>query len=457
MAETVKRAALYIRVSTDEQAKHGFSLPEQKADLTAYAHEHGYFIAGVYADEGTTARKAISRRHALQHLLNDVQTGGIDIIIFKCIDRWIRSVPDYYKVQEILDAHGVGWECTQEEYNTTTTNGRLMLNLKLTIAQNESDQTSDRIKYIFAGKKRRGEFVTGALPFGYTVEGGFIVPDTVKAPIILDLFRTFAEQQNAALSMRLINARHQQAFTLPFVRRALRNSTYTGRHYGEENYHDAIIPPDLWSRVQHILLCRSNRTSRTGRIRLFAGLILCPDCGRRLVSALGEIRKTTGERYIFYRCSRHFVEKTCRFGRSIFEVTLERYLLTNMKYQLEAYAAAITIAEPASPTTSTDADIASLKEKLRRLNHLYLNGLIDTEQHTAEYGALRKALGIAERKKSAAHAAPAIPHDLLRLLQEDIAAMYERLTLENRRIFWQNTIDHIQVLPQGEYKIAFIA
>ena len=146
MSEPVKRAALYIRVSSDEQAKHGFSLPEQERDLTTYAHNHGFYIVGMYADEGTTARKALSRRHELMRLLDDVRAGRIDIIITKCLDRWIRNVADYYKVQDVLDEYNVQWECTQEEYNTTTTNGRLMLNLKLSIAQNESDQTSDRIK-----------------------------------------------------------------------------------------------------------------------------------------------------------------------------------------------------------------------------------------------------------------------------------------------------------------------
>ena len=134
----LKRAGLYIRVSTDEQAKHGFSLAEQRADLEKYAKQHGYMVYDVYADEGNTARKAISRRRELQRLLADVKAGNVDIICFKCLDRWFRNIADYYKVQEILDQYHVDWECTQEEYNTTTTNGRLMLNLKLTIAQNES-------------------------------------------------------------------------------------------------------------------------------------------------------------------------------------------------------------------------------------------------------------------------------------------------------------------------------
>ena len=150
---TKKRAALYIRVSTEEQARHGYSLAEQEHDLRQYAEQHGYIIIGIYADEGISARKALSRRKALQRLLDDVRTGVVNIIIFKCLDRWFRNVADYYKVQDILDRHGVLWECSQEEiFNTTTTNGRLMLNLKLSLAQHESDQTGDRVRYIFVNR-----------------------------------------------------------------------------------------------------------------------------------------------------------------------------------------------------------------------------------------------------------------------------------------------------------------
>ena len=130
-----KRAALYIRVSSEEQARHGLSLGEQRADLLNYAKEHGYSVVGIYADEGVSARKAMSRRKELQRMLADVEAGRIDIIIIKCLDRWFRNVADFYKVKERLDARGVDWVCSREEYNTTTPNGILMLNLKLSIAQ----------------------------------------------------------------------------------------------------------------------------------------------------------------------------------------------------------------------------------------------------------------------------------------------------------------------------------
>ena len=184
----MKKVGLYIRVSTDEQAKHGFSLGEQRSDLERYAAAKGYIVYDVYADEGSTARKSLRRRKELQRLLEDVKAGNIDIICFKCLDRWFRNIADYYKVQEVLDSCGVDWECTQEEYNTTTTNGRLMLNLKLTIAQNESDQTSDRIKYINQGKIRRHEEVTGKFPYGYTPENKKLKIIEAERPIVQFIF-----------------------------------------------------------------------------------------------------------------------------------------------------------------------------------------------------------------------------------------------------------------------------
>ena len=190
---TKKRAALYIRVSTEEQAKHGYSLAEQEHDLRQYAEQHGYIIIGIYADEGISARKALSRRKALQRLLDDVRTGVVNIIIFKCLDRWFRNVRDYYAVQDILDQHGVLWECSQEAlFNTTTTNGRLMLNLKLSLAQHESDQTGDRVRYIFEGRRRDGKVTSGAIPDGYMIdEDKHIQIDKHTAPMIRAMFRCF--------------------------------------------------------------------------------------------------------------------------------------------------------------------------------------------------------------------------------------------------------------------------
>ena len=247
-----KRAALYIRVSSDEQARHGLSLGEQRADLTKYAIEHGYIVAGIYADEGITARKAMSRRKELQRLLCDVDNGQIDIVVIKCLDRWFRNIADFYKVKERLDAAGVDWECTQEEYNTTTTNGRLMLNLKLSIAQNESDQTSDRIKYVQKGKLQRKEIIAGNLPIGLKIDGKHAVIDETTAPVVELVFDHIVNGGSVRSTVKTVYQEFGKKMTIGAVRRIIRNRSYIGEMYEIPDFLPALIPHDIFYRAQWV-------------------------------------------------------------------------------------------------------------------------------------------------------------------------------------------------------------
>ena len=142
MTTKVERCAIYIRVSTTEQMMHGKSLEAQKEYLTNYAREHNMAVVGIYADEGKTARKELKKRKAIHSLLQDVEAGKIDVIIFWRIDRWFRNLSDFYKVQDILDSHNVRWISTSEPgINMETRDGRLQLNVVLSIGQNEVDTT----------------------------------------------------------------------------------------------------------------------------------------------------------------------------------------------------------------------------------------------------------------------------------------------------------------------------
>ena len=120
--ETVSptRAALYIRVSTEEQAMRGYSLEAQREVLESHAKSHGMLIAGYYQDEAKSARKPCRVRPACMRLLSDVEAGKIDLILFIKLDRWFRNVADYYEVQKILDAHVVHWQTVLEDYETIT-------------------------------------------------------------------------------------------------------------------------------------------------------------------------------------------------------------------------------------------------------------------------------------------------------------------------------------------------
>ena len=153
----LKRVALYIRVSGEEQKIHGLSLEAQQERLETYARERGWIITGIYIDAAKTARKNLHKRAEFQRMIESVKRNEIDILLFCRLDRWFRSVADYYKVMEILQEHHCEWLTTDEEYDTTTANGRLYINVKLSIAQNEADIDGERIAVLLVSvlmKKR---------------------------------------------------------------------------------------------------------------------------------------------------------------------------------------------------------------------------------------------------------------------------------------------------------------
>ena len=139
MNDKILRCAIYIRVSTSEQAMHGKSLQAQQEYLEKYAADHGMSVIGIYADKGQTARKELKKRKAIHDLLRDVQRDKLDIILFWKMDRWFRNVSDFYKVQDILDAHNVRWIAVAEpQMNMETRDGRLNLNIMLSIGDRKS-------------------------------------------------------------------------------------------------------------------------------------------------------------------------------------------------------------------------------------------------------------------------------------------------------------------------------
>lgn len=324
---TQKRAALYIRVSTEEQARHGYSLAEQEHDLRKYAEGKGYIVIGVYADEGVSARKMPHLRKGLQRLLRDIKTGSIDIVVFKCLDRWFRNVRDYYIVQDILDAHSVDWECSQESlYNTTTTNGRLMLNLKLTLAQHESDQTSDRVKYVQQGLLRSGKVITGHMPDGYKInKRKHIVIDKKKVPMIQDMFEYFSKNHSVLRTYRMLWQKYRYGKTEGAVGRTLQNRIYIGEYYGIKNFCPALIDEDLFAKVQKIFEGRTQHP-RTDNIYLFSRLLQCPKCGRGLTPRYHRQKTCTR---IYYVC-RSYTHGNCPYNVYWREDRIETALLESI-------------------------------------------------------------------------------------------------------------------------------
>lgn len=163
----IVRCAIYDRVSTDIQAQHGLLLDTQKELLTEYVNSRGYEIVDYYVDEGLTARKKLQNRKNFMRLLNDIKMNKIDFVLVTKLDRWFRNVKDYHNTQAILEEHHCNWKTVLEDYDTSTADGQLKINIMLAVAQNESDRTSERIEVVFEYKKQRQEHLNGPVPFGY--------------------------------------------------------------------------------------------------------------------------------------------------------------------------------------------------------------------------------------------------------------------------------------------------
>ena len=166
---------LYERVSSEEQVKHGYSLDAQDEALREFCERNNHVILGVYRDEGISGRKPYTKRPAMVQLLRDVETIKPQMILFTKLDRWFRNIKEYYKVQDILDKYKVDWKAINEEYDTSTASGRLYVNIKLSIAQDEADRTSERIKDIQDQLVAKGKVLGGNVPLGYRIEDGHIV------------------------------------------------------------------------------------------------------------------------------------------------------------------------------------------------------------------------------------------------------------------------------------------
>ena len=448
----MKRAALYIRVSTEEQARYGYSIAEQEHDLTEYARANGYAVVDVYADEGASARKAMSRRHALQRLLADVEAGKIDVIIVKCLDRFFRNVRDFYKVQEYLDAHGVEWTCTQEDFNTTTANGRLMLNMKLSLAQHESDQTSERLKYVFEGMKRKKIPLGAALPYGYRVEKiegkRRIVTVPEEAENVKRIFDFFLRERSVTKALRYANALCGVNWWKTTIRAILVNPTYKGERHGIADYCPAIITPETFERVSRIIKERGtifDRTPNSGNVYLFTGLVRCPFCGRRMHGSWSALKN--GGKNLYYLCYMRYVERKCTYGKTIIQTTLEKWLLANVQRLVCEY---ITNARAAAVKKHNESPADTIKEtrgKLTRLSRVYVDGLISSEEYEREKAELESVLSTALVSSHRTPAAPSV-EKFQGVLDSGFHAVYEALTPEGKRTFWHSIIERIE--PQKD-------
>jgi len=314
------RCAIYTRVSTDHGLDQEFnSLDAQHDAASAYicsqAHAGWTLIRSRYDDGGYSGGS--TDRPALQKLLEDIRARKIDVIVVYKVDRLTRSLADFAKLVELFDAHGVSFVSVTQQFNTTTSMGRLTLNVLLSFAQFEREVTSERIRDKIAASKRKGIWVGGPLPLGYELKDGKIIIIENEADRVRLIFRRYLEVGGVNQLVRDLRDRNFLTKVRPLATGATRGGIPFGRgslfyllrnrfYIGEVKYkgevfageQPAIMDHALFDAVQQTLTDQwSHRTvMRNKSDHLLTGLLF-DDAGHRMVPTHAT---KAGVRYRYY-------------------------------------------------------------------------------------------------------------------------------------------------------------
>ena len=315
------RCAIYTRKSSEEGLEQSFnSLDAQReaceAFISSQRHEGWKMLPTRYDDGGYSG--GTMERPGLQRLLDDVDAGKVNVIVVYKVDRLTRSLADFAKIVEALDAKGVSFVSVTQQFNTTTSMGRLTLNILLSFAQFEREVTGERIRDKIAASKKKGMWMGGMVPLGYNLEGRKLVPNPKESQLVCRIFSLYLQlgcvrklakelDREKIRSKVWITRTGARLGGVAFARGALydllRNRLYIGeiRHRDKwyRGEHKGIVPLELWQKVQSQL--ESNLKARRKRARedassLLTGLIEDAQ-GNRFTPSF-TIRR--GRRYRYY-------------------------------------------------------------------------------------------------------------------------------------------------------------
>jgi DNA invertase Pin-like site-specific DNA recombinase len=317
------RCAIYTRVSTDQGLEQDFNSLDAQYDasqayIRSQAHSVWTLLRTKYEDGGFSGGN--TDRPALRRLLGDVRAGKVDVIVVYKVDRLTRSLADFAKLVELFDKHSVSFVSVTQQFNTTTSMGRLTLNVLLSFAQFEREVTSERIRDKIAASKRKGLWVGGMAPLGYDTKDRKITVNEAEADRVRTIFRSYLRV--GSLGLLMADLRKQGIVTkirtlksgatvggIPFTRGPLAHLLRNRFYIGEVNFKGEVLPGEqpaivdrpLFDAVQAKLTkqLNSHKTARLKSEALLAGRIF-DDRGNRMTPS--HVRKR-GIKYRYYLSS----------------------------------------------------------------------------------------------------------------------------------------------------------
>jgi len=286
------RCAVYTRKSTEEGLEQEFnSLDAQREACEAYVQSQkaeGWLLVPDHYDDGGFSGGTLERP-ALKRLLADIEANRIDVIVVYKIDRLSRSLMDFARLVEVFDRKGVTFVSVTQSFNTTTSMGRLTLNVLLSFAQFEREVIGERIRDKFAASRRKGMWMGGWAPLGYDIKDRKLIVNGIEARLIQSIFERFGRGVQPAVLITQLQQegtfnKQGKPIDKGYLYRVLNNRVYLGEavHKGESfpGEHQAIIAPELWDRVHNLIAPDHRARSKRRTVQtpaLLKGLIFGPD------------------------------------------------------------------------------------------------------------------------------------------------------------------------------------
>ncbi|MCJ8008086.1 recombinase family protein [Lederbergia wuyishanensis] len=394
---------IYIRVSTEEQAKHGYSIAAQKEKLEAFCVSQGWKISNTYIDDGFSAKDL--NRPKFNMMLDEIKKGNVDVLLVYRLDRLTRSVLDLYTILKVLDEHNCSFKSATEVYDTTNAMGRLFITLVAAIAQWERENTAERVRLGMEKKTKLGIWKGGTAPYGYKVVNKELVvnPDEVDlVKTIFSLSRTYGFLTVAKkLNTMNFDTRKGGDWHVDSVRTVANNPVYAGyltfnespKTYRKpaseqtlyEAVHERIISREEFWELQDILEKRrmhggKNQTSNY----YFSTILKCGRCG----SSLSGHKGGRGEKT--YRCSGKKSGKNCT-SHIIKEDTLVKKIFSVFDDLVGDFIGSSNVSDYSFEKISElENELKSIQKLLEKQKTLYKHDIIDIDELIKETETLRE-------------------------------------------------------------------
>ncbi len=403
-------AAVYIRVSTEDQAREGFSLGEQKEKLLQLCAFKGYEVFKIYEDAGISA-KDMEHRPAFQEMLSDMKKGKINYIVAYKLDRVTRSVRDLEELISVLEQYNCFLVCDRDDVNTSTANGRFFVRMLTVLSQLEIEIVSERTKFGLNGAIKSGH-LPGVLALGYKKDGNkkTIIDETTK-PVIERIFKMYLEGKSFQQISNIFNEEEllkPKKWKDTTIQKIIDNKIYMGDYEQYKriaknkqiepvvymNVVEPIISRAVWEECQHQKE-KNQRTYTRDRVYLFFQKIKCPTCGR-IMKCKGSGGKK--KKYMYYNCEKCHLN----FREDKIEELLSNFIYDMVEYDMAVKKYFLPILADHKPTKTDDIDkeMKQLEKQKECIKKAYMSGIVEMEDFSEDYKLIEDKLEILEQKKN---------------------------------------------------------